>query len=476
MKPNENELKMVELTSTNGQNNEPLSIIPLHSVSAEISDKNASEKHTAEESEYDPHKHGNKVRPVYRIEATLLLLKYIVGAGILAIPYSFRNVGYLVGIIGTIFISLLYLHIVHLLLELEYDLCKRIKAPQLTYVGVVKQTFDQSSIRVRPMKPYFVAMIYFNYGFSNILFNSVCLITMAGDLHNIFSEKKVSAGEMQYYLTLIIIPLTLICWIPNLKFLVPFSVMTCVLTLVNVIIILFIGTNQVSEVTHFHAIGDLWQFPSFFAIVLGAFSCTGLILPLKNDMAKPKLLTSKIGVLNISILLVSVMYSIFGITAYSKYGDQTQGNVLSNLPRNHNIFSMFVYISYTIAMGISFAYSFYISFDTLWANYLGPKLEGKKYECLIKYSMKTLINVVTYGFAVGIPNFELFATLSGSLGILMDVGLPPMLQNLLFVKDKLTVSKGIIILKNSLIILMSFVLFCSSLYSSLKDLVELYKD
>lgn len=464
---------MVALASTDG-NNEPLSKISLNC--AETADKNLSAKQPPEDS-YDPHEHGNPVRPVYRLEATLLLLKYIIGAGILAIPYSFKNVGYLVGIVGTILISLLYLHIVHLLVMLEYDLCKRIKVPQLTYVGVVEQTFDQSTIRVRPLKPFFVAMIYFNYGFSNILFNASCLITMAADLHNIFNRdedtKNISPASMQYYLTLVMIPLCLISYIPNLKFLVPFSALTGVFTLFNVVIILFISTNQSTQVAAPLAVGDLWQIPSFFAIVLGAFSCTGLILPLKNDMAKPKLLTSRIGVLNVCILLVSVVYAGFGTKAYMKYGDQTQGNVLSNLPAN-NILSIIVYVSYTVAMGISFTYSFYISFDTLWSNYLGPKLESKKFGCLIKNVLKTLLNVLTYGLAVGVPNFELFAVLSGSIGIVMDIGLPAMLQNLLFTKEKLTGSKVIIILKNSLIVIMCLIMFVSSLYESLCDIVKLY--
>lgn len=460
---------MVELVSSNGEANEPLSITPVNCDDSEISEKNLAKP--ADSSKYDPHEHGNKNRPVFQIEATLLLLKYIIGAGILALPYSFSKVGYLIGIIGTILISLLYLHIVHLLLQLEYDHCKRLQVPQLTYVGVVKQTFEQSSTRVRPLRPYFLAMMYFNYSFSSLLYNAVCLITMASNLHSIFNHQEtISASSMQYYLTLIIIPLTLICWIPNLKFLVPFSVLTAALTMFNVAIILFLGTSEGSPT---HIVGDLHQFPSFFAIVVGAFSCTGLILPLKNDMAKPKSFTSTLGVLNVSVLLVSGFYAFFGTAAYFKYGGQTQGNILSNLPGGQ-LLSIVVYVSYTVAMGISYTYSFYISFDTLWSNYLGAMFDGKRYQCLAKYSIKTVISALTYGLAVVIPNFELFATLSGCLGIFMDIGLPAVLQMLMFTREELTMSKVLIVVKNSVIVLIALVMFFSSLYTSLKAIIGLY--
>lgn len=48
-------------------------------------------------------------------------------------PMAFLNSGYILGTVGTIVIGTLCLYCIHLLIDAEYELCKRKKVPSLNY-------------------------------------------------------------------------------------------------------------------------------------------------------------------------------------------------------------------------------------------------------------------------------------------------------------------------------------------------------
>lgn len=73
----------------------------------------------------------------------LHLLKGSLGTGILAMPNAFHNSGYVIGIICTAIIGLICTYCVHLLIESEYELCKRKKQPSMTYPETAEAAFSE---------------------------------------------------------------------------------------------------------------------------------------------------------------------------------------------------------------------------------------------------------------------------------------------------------------------------------------------
>lgn len=55
------------------------------------------------------------------------------------------------------------------------------------------------------------------------------------------------------------------------------------------------------------------------------------MLPLKNEMKKPGNFDKPLGVLNVGMVLVSIMFVSTGFLAYLKYGDLVEGSVTLNL-------------------------------------------------------------------------------------------------------------------------------------------------
>lgn len=80
------------------------------------------------ESEYNPYDNREVKHPTTNAETLLHLLKGSLGTGILAMPMAFLNSGYVLGAVGTIVIGVLCLYCIHLLIDAEYELCKRKKS------------------------------------------------------------------------------------------------------------------------------------------------------------------------------------------------------------------------------------------------------------------------------------------------------------------------------------------------------------
>lgn len=59
------------------------------------------------------------------METMVHLLKSALGTGIFAIPNAFSRAGYIVGFISTIIIGSLATYCVHMIINMQYELCKK---------------------------------------------------------------------------------------------------------------------------------------------------------------------------------------------------------------------------------------------------------------------------------------------------------------------------------------------------------------
>lgn len=78
------------------------------------------------------------------------------------------------------------------------------------------------------------------------------------------------------------------------------------------------------------------QLQMYYIVQLLQIFChfSSQIMPLKNEMKKPKNFGSFFGVLNASMLPISLLYAIIGFFGYLKFGDTTKGSITLNLPPN----------------------------------------------------------------------------------------------------------------------------------------------
>lgn len=424
------------------------------------------------DKQYEPYLFGNTENPINYWGAVVHLVRSTIGTGILVLPFAFKNVGYVIGIVGSICIGILYMNTVHALLFTEYELCKRLKKRNLTFVGVVEETFKNGPKCLKRLGPYFKYLMYFYYGVPTG--NAIYLIIIATNMKGIYDSYFESAIDLQCSISVIVFPVTFLCLIPKLKFLVPLSTLTNVFTLVNVGIILFYSMNLNQMRQDVRPIENEQFIPQFFAMVLQSLYATGIILPLKNDMKNPKYFASTYGVMNVAFSALIVLYTTFGLVGYLNYGGDVKDNILSNLPSGELI-TITVYVLYSLALSVTYTLLFYVYFDTIRTNILKDITSDTKFEKISEYGLRVGLNVMAYIMAVAIPNFALFTSIVGTIGIILEIALPALLQMiLLFTSDY---SNAIVFrntFKNSLIIFLALSMFTMSLRSCVYDIIKLY--
>lgn len=58
------------------------------------------------------------------------------------------------------------------------------------------------------------------------------------------------------------------------------------------------------------------------------------VLPLQNEMKKPSDFKKPLGVLNIGMSVVTLLYILIGFLSYLKYGEGIEGSVTLNFPKD----------------------------------------------------------------------------------------------------------------------------------------------
>jgi len=57
-------------------------------------------------------------------------------------------------------------------------------------------------------------------------------------------------------------------------------------------------------------------------------------MPLENSMKHPDHFINKLGILNIAMAIVIVLYGVIGFLGYVRFGDEVLGSVTLNLPES----------------------------------------------------------------------------------------------------------------------------------------------
>lgn len=424
-----------------------------------------------EEQEYDPYDHLNDNNTIGTFGAVIHIIRMTVGVSILATPLAQKRVGFLIGICESLTVGILYYHIVHILIATEYKLCRLTKFPQLTLIGTVNSTFKVVSSKSRIFEPFVKVVMNAYYGIP--CNSSLNLIIISSNLKRICKYFWNIEIETTVILSAVILPLTLLCWIRKLKFLVPLSAITNVLTFV--ILCIIFGNAITSEKPKMVAkpIADISFIPRTFAMLIGAYRCTGICIPLKHEMKNPRQFSSPFGVVNIAAIIIISLNTSFGVVMYWKYGDDVQDNIILNLP-NDDWLPILLCSIYTPVLCVCYFLNFYVCLNMYWDTFLEPKTSNFKYQFLLEYLVRTAINIATYIMAVAIPKFGLFASLSGTLGILAEIGVPPLLEVLLMDKNNSFEFSFFKMVKNILIVSISILLFISSINNCVKEIIKDY--
>ncbi|XP_055689577.1 proton-coupled amino acid transporter-like protein CG1139 [Lutzomyia longipalpis] len=424
--------------------------------------------------DYDPYQHRQVTHPTTNNETLIHLLKGSLGTGILAMPMAFYHAGYIVGSIGTIAIGLLCTYCIHMLIKVEYEMCKRKKVPSLSYPAVGEAALSDGPRWCRAIAPHIVHVINTFLLIYQLGTCCVYVVFVSSNIKSIVDYYTEEKTDVRLYMLIILLPLILINWVRNLKYLAPFSTIANFITLISFGIILYYIFREPISFDGLIAVGKLRDFPLFFGTVLFALEAIGVILPLENEMKTPRHFGGPFGVLNKAMIVIVTLYVGMGLFGYINYGSDVLGSITLNLPPSE-ILAQCVKGMLAFAIYITHGIACYVAIDITWNEYLFKRFQSSTRKVFWEYVTRTILVLITFLLAVAIPNLELFISLFGALCLsALGLAFPALMQTACYWHVRKGKAKVLMVLKNVVIAIIGVVGLVVGTYTSISDIIATF--
>ncbi|CAM9161192.1 unnamed protein product [Ascophyllum nodosum] len=322
------------------------------------------------------------------------LLISFVGAGILSIPYAFRQGGLLLSAVCMSLVGAICTYCMWMLVRSKYRVVEirgRHDRGPVTYADVCHEALGKVGLVAVE-----TALVASQAGFS-----TAYLVFIARNLNALFSFHKAPV-------ILLCLPgLVALCLIKHLKYLAPFSLVAEVVNLTGLAVVFFddaefMGINHESI-----SLANWRAFPFVFGVAVYCFEGTGMIIPVEDAMLNRDNFTR---ILSVVMLIYTTLCVISGGLGYLAFGDVTEDIILLNIGSTTS----------TLIVKISFCIGLYFTFPIM----MVPVWEVLEFKWLKNASSPSYDRdrnaircgtVLATGFlACVVPNFGLFVSLIGS--------------------------------------------------------------
>jgi solute carrier family 36 (proton-coupled amino acid transporter) len=263
-----------------------------------------------------------------------------------------------------------------------------------------------------------------NYGLFITYFGTCAVYTViiAENFKQIIEHYSGSQGDLRMYIAFLLVPLILLSWVPNLKYLAPFSAVANVFMGIGLLITFYYLTQDMPSISERDLHTSFLKIPPFFGIVIFAMEAIGVVMPLENSMKTPQNFIGICGVLNQGMSGVTLVYILLGFLGYVKYGDEAKGSITLNLPIEE-IPAQIVKVLIALAVFCTFGLQFYVCLEIGWD---AIKEKFTKRPLLVNYMMRTVLVTAAVLLAVAVPTIGPFVGLLGAfcfsiLGLLVPV-------------------------------------------------------
>ncbi|CAH0397554.1 unnamed protein product [Chilo suppressalis] len=291
------------------------------------------EKIAVPKETYNPFEHRKVQKPNSDIRSTANLIKASLGSGLLAGPLAFANAGWGIGIIGTVIIGIICGHCIHILVKTSRGCCVIEKKPSLGYAETCKSAFENGPKCVQPFAN--AASVFAEFSLLSTYVGVCCIYTVliSDSIKQLVDRYFPSAiMPVEYYCLIILVPLCILSQIKYLKWLAIFSVLANVLLVATYLVCLYYIFKDSISFTDKTAIGDPARYPAFISTVIFAMEGIGVVMPIENEMKKPKNFLGCPSVLIVAMSAIVFLYSTLGLFGYFRYGDVLRGSITLNLP------------------------------------------------------------------------------------------------------------------------------------------------
>jgi len=351
---------------------------------------------------------------ISNIETIIHLLKGNIGIGVLTMPIAISNAGLVGGVLGMVFVAVVTIHCMHTLVIAAQKLVIHRGVQFLDYADTAEAAFLDAGGRWASKSDHIRRLINIFLCMSQIGSNAVYILFVAQNIMPIVETHLTLGWNYRLYIVVLLIPVILICSIRNLKYLSPSSILANILEFVGLGIIFYYIFSTPLPSSH----SVPWftapeKFPIFFGTAIFAFEGISVVLPIENQMTKPKDMLGWNGVLNISMVTIAGLYIGMGFFGYLKYGAETAASITLNLPQD-DVLAQSALCMFSIAIFFSYALQFYVVMDIIGPNIIKPNVSDRMYP-YVEWLTRVILNVLTLGMAATVPWLDLLVSLLGAI-------------------------------------------------------------
>ncbi|XP_052751259.1 proton-coupled amino acid transporter-like protein CG1139 [Galleria mellonella] len=424
-----------------------------------------------DEKLYNPFEHRNLEHPNTVFGSILHLLKACLGSGILAMPAAFKNCGLIAGSIGTLLAGLVCIHTIHIFVKASQNICIDAKKPSMSFAETCGAVFTYGPKSVQSWGGFVKTLVDYSMALTYISVLCVYIVFIGSSFKEVLDvalpEYQLSI-QMYCFMTLPL--LLIICQIRNLKYLVPFSAIANIMILVVFAITMYYMFVDLPPLSEREMVADISQWPLFLGnTVIFAMEGIGVVMPVENEMANPQKFLGCPGVLNISMVIVIILYAIFGFFGYLQFGDDVKGSITLNLPQN-SIIAKSATLLMAVVIFLSFALQFYVPMEMI--TRLLKKRKSDSYENVIQIAIRVTIVTITVAIAAAFPNLELVISFVGAV-FFSTLGLfIPAVVDTVYHWDRGLGKFNYILWKNAVIAVVSIIALVSGAYVSIVGMID----
>ncbi|XP_015590133.1 proton-coupled amino acid transporter-like protein pathetic [Cephus cinctus] len=437
----------------------------------EIKAVDANTKQSAidvQDEDYDPFSNRSQDHLNSDFAVFIHLLKAAMGSGILFLPQAFMKTGYVVAIVSSILIGALCTHTAVITVQCSQILCKRERVPVLNFAETAGASFRSGP---RKLQKYSIA---FNVATNAI----VCFVQyqttviyalyVATSFQQVIEHFSNYAMDSRIYI-LIFLPIYLgLALIPNLKYLVPISIIGSIFLGIGLFITVYYLFVDIPSPESLNVATNVLSLPVYCVIFLFAMHNMSILLPLENSMKNPKNMSK---VLRASMALNTCIYATFGFLGYNKYNN-TCDTVIKNLPLNE-ILAQVAKIAVSISVMFTYGLQYFIPIGILWPI-IAVKIKPERqliYEISFRLGGVFVSTFIAIAIPQMVPLLGLFTALTMTTAMLL---IPITIE--LATKWEYTENRTLnfLIAKNIIIAIIWALLLIFGCIESIKDIIENY--
>lgn len=401
--------------------------------------------------EFNPFTERRHPNPTTDCDTLTHLLKASLGTGILAMPCAFRSAGLVVGVFATMFVAWVCTHCAYILVKCAHVLYHKTRKTEMSFADIAEASLLHGPSCLRSFsKPsrYLIQICLFSTYFGTCSVYAVIVATNFREIINHYMYPVVSAGnatileaanssvstittgipaegiDERLTIACLLLPLILLSWIPDLKYMAPVSMIANVFMATGLGITFYYLVIDLPSVDSVPLARPIMEFPKFFSLTVFAMEAIGVVMPLENQMKTPQNFVGICGVLSKGMSGVTLIYILLGFLGYLKYPDSKMGIITQDLPINE-IPAQIVKVAVALAVFCTFALQFYVCLDIAWS---GLKDRFTKKPVLANYILRTGLVTGCVLLAVAVPTIAPLIGLIGAfcfsiLGILIPVAI-----------------------------------------------------